>query len=211
MSPSYKCLPEKIPQLQIAYEGWGPLHKWGLKLALTQAPGHDLDRRVRDRPSSTSINEILGIKGLSKNVIEQVWREGRLEDLHDTRVAMDAVGRWPFQKLEVSLCLVPSLSFSCHPPFLRVIKYLTFKEIPELEGIQELRHIGILANMSPSMFPDSVGLADELTRRAEAAEAEQRAMIDAALTRTSKPWSKCAGSGATCIALIFRQKWAGWA
>ena len=35
------------------------------------------------------INET-GIKGLSKNVIKQVWREGCLEDLHDMRAAVDA-------------------------------------------------------------------------------------------------------------------------
>ncbi|KAL1514704.1 hypothetical protein AB1Y20_003791 [Prymnesium parvum] len=49
----------------------------------------------------------MGIKGLSKNVIKQAWREGRLQDLHGEVVGVDAAG-WVVKAVQANareLCL----------------------------------------------------------------------------------------------------------
>jgi hypothetical protein len=65
------------------------------------------------------VSTAMGIKGLSKNVIKQVWRDGRLQDLHDVRIGVDTAG-W-IHKAVVSnardICLEVENSTKHHATF----------------------------------------------------------------------------------------------
>ena len=69
----------------------------------------------------------MGVKGLSKAVIKQAWREGRLEDLPaDTRVGIDAMG-W-IHKAVVSnardICMEQSASTGHHAVIVKLVQQL---------------------------------------------------------------------------------------
>uniref|UniRef100_A0A7S3AE47 XPG N-terminal domain-containing protein n=1 Tax=Haptolina ericina TaxID=156174 RepID=A0A7S3AE47_9EUKA len=67
------------------------------------------------------VSDNVGIKRLSKNVIKQVWREGRLQDLHDTRLAVDTAG-WIVKAVTSNaqdICLEKADSTKHHADFTR--------------------------------------------------------------------------------------------
>ena len=68
----------------------------------------------------------MGIKGLSKNVIKQVWRDGRLADLPaGTRIGVDAAG-WLHKSVvsnATALCTDES-STAHHSVFVRLLQQL---------------------------------------------------------------------------------------
>ncbi|KAL1520311.1 hypothetical protein AB1Y20_021902 [Prymnesium parvum] len=78
----------------------------------------------------------MGIKGLSKGVIKQVWRERRLQELHQVRVGVDAAG-WIMKSLmsnACDVCLEVEGSVKHHATFARYVQNMLHK-LPESSSI----------------------------------------------------------------------------